>query len=143
MLYSLLKASMRAKEFLTEQELAQVHDALDLASFSLPYTYVLPELMNSDFYDIYRFGVAIAAVRGEEGSKDRVQDQSRPKFRASSKWGQHLIVSSYDPEIKTVLKKALFKTDHKGMTSVSSQGSEEMKDTNKGSPVKAFKGYAR
>lgn len=134
---------MRAKEFLTEQELAQVHDALDVASLSLPYTYMLPELMNSNFYDIYRFGVAIAAVRGEQGNKDGVQDQHRPDFRASSEWGQHLIVSSYDPEIKTVLKKALSKTDHKGMTSVSSPGSEEMKDTNKGSPIKAFKGYPK
>jgi hypothetical protein len=70
-----------------------------------------------------------------------VQSQNRPDFRASSEWGQNLIVSSYDPEIKTVLKKALGKTEHKGMTSVSSPGSEEMKDTNKGSPIKPFKGY--
>ena len=134
---------MRIKEFLTEQELSDVHDALDVASLSLPYTYMMPELQNSNFYDIYRFGVAIAAVRGEAGDIDGVQDQNRPDFRASSEWGQHLIVSSYDPEIKTVLKKALGKTDHKGMKSVSSPGSEEMKDTIKNSPMKAFKGYPK
>jgi hypothetical protein len=132
---------MRAKEFLTEQELSDVHDGLDVASLSLPFTYMMPELNNSNFYDIYRFGVAIAAVRGEQGDNDGVQDQNRPDFRATSQWGQHLIVSSYDPEIKTVLKKALSKTDHKGMTSVSSPGSDEMHDTNKGSPIKPFKGY--
>ena len=137
------KVKMRAKEFLTEQELADVHDGLDVASLSLPYTYMMPELQNSNFYSIYRFGVAIAAVRGEEGDKDGVQDQNRPDFRATSEWGQNLIVSSYDPEIKTVLKKALAKTDHSGMKSVSSPGSQEMKDTYNGSPVKAFKGYAK
>ena len=47
---------MRAKEFLTEQQLSDVHDALDVASLSLPYTYMMPELNNSNFYDIYRFG---------------------------------------------------------------------------------------
>jgi hypothetical protein len=30
---------------------------------ALPNTYVIPELKNNDFYDLYRFGVAIAAVR--------------------------------------------------------------------------------
>lgn len=133
---------MRAREFLTEQELSDVHDGLEVASLALPYTYVMPELKNSDFYNIYRFGVAIAAVRGESGS-DTVQDQDRPEFKAESEWGENLVVSSYDPEIKTVLKKALSKTNHTGMRSVSSSGSEEMKDTNTGSPVKAFKGYPK
>lgn len=132
---------MRAKEFLTEQELADVHDGLDVASLSLPYTYMMPELNNSNFYDIYRFGVAIAAVRGEEGDSDGVQDQNRPDFRATSQWGQHLIVSSFDPNVGKVIDKALAKTNHKGKVSVSTPGSEEMKDTSKLSPIKAFKGY--
>jgi len=132
---------MRAKEFLTEQDLASVHDNLDIASLSLPYTYMMPELNNSNFYDIYRFGVAIAAVRGEAGDKDKVQDQNRPDFRASSQWGQHLIVSSFDPNVGKVIDKALSKTNHKGKISVSTPGSEEMKDTYKVSPVKGFKGY--
>lgn len=133
---------MRLKEFLTEQQLSDVHDGLEVASLSLPYTYIMPELKNNDFYNIYRFGVAIAAVRGESGS-DTVQDKHMPKFQAESDWGENLVVSSYDPEIKTVLKQALSKTKHTGIKSVSSPGSEEMKDTNKGSPVKAFKGYMK
>lgn len=134
---------MRAKEFLTEQDLADVHDALDVASLSLPHTYMMPELQNSNFYGIYRFGVAIAAVRGEEGDKDGVQDQNRPDFRATSEWGQNLIVSSFDPNVGKVIDKALAKTNHKGKVSVSTPGSDEMKDTYTTSPVQAFKGYAK
>lgn len=132
---------MRLKEFLTEQELSDVHDALDVAALSLPYTYMMPELQNSNFYDIYRFGVAIAAVRGEMGDSDGVQDQNRPDFRASSEWGQNLIVSSFDPNVGKVVDKALAKTHHKGKIDVSTPGSEEMKDTSKVSPIKPFKGY--
>ena len=33
---------MRAKEFITEQRLDQVHDGLDIASPALPNTYVIP-----------------------------------------------------------------------------------------------------
>ncbi len=132
---------MRAKEFLTEQELSNVHDGLDVAFLSLPYTYVIPELSNSNFYDLYRFGVAVAAVRGEGGSEDKVQDKKRPKFRPESKWGKHPTISSFDPTVGKVIDKALTKVGKHGKQSVSSPGSEEMKDTYKGSPVKAFKGY--
>jgi len=132
---------MRAKEFLTEQELADVHDGLDLAYMALPYTYVIPELSNSNFYDIYRFGVAIAAVRGEGGEKDGVQDKHRPEFRAQTKWGKHPTVSSFDPNVGKVIDKALTKVDKHGKQSVSTPGSEEMDDTYTGSPIKPFKGY--
>ncbi len=132
---------MRAKEFLTEQELSDVHDGLDVAFLALPYTYVIPELSNSNFYDLYRFGVAIAAVRGESGSEDNVQDKNRPEFRAQTKWGKHPSVSSFDPRVGKVIDQALAKVDKHGKKLVSSPGSEEMKDTFRGSPIKAFKGY--
>jgi hypothetical protein len=134
---------MRAKEFLTEQELSDVHDGLDVAFLALPYTYVIPEISNSNFYDIYRFGVAIAAVRGEMGSEDKVQDKNRPNFRPESKWGRHPTVSSFDPNVGKVIDKALAKVDKHGKTSVSTPGSEEMKDTSTVSPIKAFKGYTK
>lgn len=132
---------MRAREFLTEQQLSDVHDGLDVAFMALPYTYVIPEISNSNFYDLYRFGVAIAAVRGEMHSEDNVQDKNRPKFRPESKWGKHPTVSSFDPNVGKVIDKALSHLDKHGKQAVSSPGSEEMKDTYKGSPVKAFKGY--
>lgn len=134
---------MRAKEFLTEQDLNHTHDGLDLAFMALPYTYVIPELTNSNFYDLYRFGVAVAAVRGEGGSEDKVQDKNRPKFRPESKWGKHPIVSSFDPNVGKVIDQALSKVDKHGKQAVSSPGSEEMSDTYKGSPIKPFKGYAK
>jgi len=134
---------MRAREFLTEQELSDVHDGLDVAFLSLPYTYMIPELSNSNFYDIYRFGVAIAAVRGEGGSEDKVQDKNRPKFRPESKLGKHPTVSSFDPNVGKVIDQALAKVDRHGKVEVSSSGSEEMKDTSKVSPVRAFKGYPK
>ncbi len=134
---------MRAREFLTEQDLSDVHDGLDVAFMSLPYTYMIPELTNSNFYDMYRFGVAIAAVRGEGGSEDGVQDKNRPKFRPESKWGKHPTVSSFDPNVGKVIDKALAKVDRHGKVSVSSPGSDEMKDTSKVSPIKGFKGYKK
>lgn len=134
---------MRAKEFLTEQELSDVHDGLDIAFMALPYTYVIPEISNSNFYDIYRFGVAIAAVRGEMGTEDKVQDKNRPKFRPETKWGKHPTVSSFDPNVGKVIDKALSKVDKHGKVAVSSPGSDEMKDTSTVSPIKAFRGYSK
>lgn len=129
---------MRAKEFLTEQELDQVHDYLEVASKSLPYTYVIPELTNQDFYKQYRFGVAIAAVRGDDS-----KDHEVPKFQAQSSWGEQQIVSSFDPSIGTVIDKALRKIGLKGKKQVSTPGSDEFDDTKKVSPLKPFKGYKR
>ena len=59
---------MRAKEFIKEQKLSDMHDGLDVAAKSLPNTFVIPELKNQDFYELYRFGVAIADVRGQQGT---------------------------------------------------------------------------
>lgn len=119
-----------------------VHDALDIARLSLPYTYKMTQLKNNDFYPIYRFGVAIAAVRGESGTDD-VQNGFKPDFRAESSWGENQVVSSFDPNIGKVIDKALAKIHKSGKTEVSTPGSEEMKDTNKGSILKPFKGYEK
>ena len=131
---------MRLKEFLTEQQLNDVHDALDIAGLSLPNTYKMTQLKNNDFYPLYRFGVAIAAVRGESGD-DHVENGYKPNFKAESLWGEHQIVSSFDPNIGKVIDQALNKIHKPGKKIVSTPGSEEMKDTNKGSPIKPFKGY--
>ena len=133
---------MRAKEFLTEQQLQDVHDALDIANLSLPYTYKMNQLKNNDFYPIYRFGVAIAAVRGESGTDD-VMNGYRPNFEAESDWGENQIVSSFDPNVGQVIDKALRKINKPGKKLVSSPGSIEMKDANIGSPIKPFRGYKK
>jgi hypothetical protein len=131
---------MRLKEFLTEQQLSDVHDALDIATLSLPYTYRLTQLKNNDFYDIYRFGVALAAVRGEDG--DNVNPY-KPKFYPESDWGENQVVSGFDPKLGNVVDKALAKVNKKGKTVVSTPGSDEMLDTYKDSLLKPFKGYAK
>lgn len=134
---------MRAKEFITETALSKVHDGLDVASMSLPNTYVIPELKNSDFYDLYRFGVAIAAVRGES-STDDVQNGYKPDFRAESSWGEHQVVSSeFDKDIGKTIDQALKKVGKSGKKLASTPGSDEMDDTLTQSPIRGFKGYKR
>lgn len=130
---------MRLKEFLTETQLKDVHDALDIVDLSLPYTYKLTNLPNNDFYPIYRFGVALAAVRGES-TKDEV-NSFKPSFRGETLWGENQIVSSFDPDISKVIDKALNKINKSGKKIVSTAGSEEMYDTNKQSLLKSFRGY--
>jgi hypothetical protein len=135
---------MRAREFITEQRLDQVHDGLEVASKALPNTYVIPDLKNNDFYDLYRFGVAIAAVRSEQGHDDGVMDGHEPEFRAESTWGEHQIVSSeFDRDLGKVIDKALGKVGKSGKKLASTPGSDEMDDTSDKSPIKAFKGYKR
>jgi hypothetical protein len=134
---------MRAKEFITETTLSKVHDGLDLATMSLPNTYVIPELKNNDFYDLYRFGVAIAAVRGE-GGNDNVKNGFEPEFRAESSWGEHQVVSSeFDTELGKTIDQALKKVGKSGKKMVSTPKSDEMDDTLTQSPIKGFKGYKR
>lgn len=134
---------MRAREFITEQRLDQVHDGLEVANLSLPNTFVIPELKNNDFYDLYRFGVAIAAVRGEQGSADGVLNGYEPEFNAESSWGEQQVVSSFDPNVGKLIDKALAKVGKRGKKSVSTPTSDEMDDTGVGSPLKPFKGYKR
>ena len=134
---------MRAREFITEQRLDQIHDGLDIASKALPHTYIIPELKNNDFYELYRFGVAIAAVRGEQHREDDVIDGTQPKFKKSSAWGEQQIVSSFDPNVEKVIDKALSKVGKHGKKAVSTPTSDEMDDTEYNSPIKPFKGYPR
>lgn len=131
---------MRAKEFLTEQAMDEIHDLLDVVKFSLPYTYKLTQLQNQDFYDIYRFGVAVAAVRGEEGEQI---NPYKPEFHAESSWGENQVITSFDPNLKNVISKALKKVKKSGMKVVSTPGSDEMGDTQKNSILKPFEGYGK
>lgn len=137
---------MRAKEFLTEQHMDEVHDLMDVAKLSLPNTYKLTQLKNNDFYPIYRFGVAIADVRGQQADENPANkglNPYKPNFHAESSWGENQVVSGYDPKLKDVAQKALAKIKKPGIKVVSSPGSDEMGDTDKGSILKPFKGYTK
>lgn len=129
---------MRAYEFLTES----VTDGLSLAAYSLPNTYVIPELKNNDFYELYRFGLAIADVRGTSGNDD-VQNRYKHEFKSESEWGEHQVVTSFDPNIGQVIDQALKKVNKSGKKLVSTATSDEIPSTSKGSPIKPFKGYKR
>ena len=133
---------MRAREFIVEQKLDDAHDGLAVVAKSLPKTFIIPELNNQDFYQLYRFGVAMAAVRGESGN-DNVQNGFEPEFQAESDWGEHQIVSSMDPEVGQLIDKALHKIGKSGKKAVSTPTSDEMDDTLLQSPIKPFKGYKR
>lgn len=133
---------MRAREFITEQHLAKVHDALEVAALSLPNTYIIPELKNQDFYELYRFGVALADVRGSMGNPEEI-DPYKPEFHAESSWGENQLVSGFDPHLGTVIDQALRKVNKSGKKLVSTPGSDEFDDTLKQSPIKPFKGYKR
>lgn len=133
---------MRAREFITEQNLSDVHDGLDVAAKSLPYTYVIPELKNQDFYELYRFGVSIADVKGNMGN-DKDIDPYKHEFRAETSWGENQIVSSFDPNIGKIIDKALKQVNKSGKIAVSTPGSQEFDDTLIKSPIKPFKGYKR
>lgn len=131
---------MRASEFITEQKLSDVHDGLEVAAKSLPYTYIIPELKNQDFYELYRFGVALADVRGNMGDVKNI-DKFKPNFKAETSWGENQIVSSFDPNIGSVIDQALKKVNKSGKVAVSTPGSQEFDDTLKQSPIKPFKGF--
>lgn len=133
------KVNMRAREFIIEQRLNQVHDGLDVASKSLPNTYIIPELKNQDFYDLYRFGVAFADVRGNE--IDDGVNNFKPNFEAESRWGENQIVTSFDPNIGKVIDKALAKVHKHGKKAVSTPTSDEMDDTLTKSILQPFKGF--
>lgn len=131
---------MRAKEFISEQKT----NGLTMASYSLPDTYIMPELKNSDFYELYRFGLAIAAVRGEGGEDDGVQNEFKNKFDAETTWGEHQVVSSeFDRDLGSTIDKALKKVGKSGKVLASTPGSNELPNTNFQSTLKPFKGYKK
>lgn len=136
---------MRAYEFITESiDANDSKTGLELAKRPLPYTYVIPELTNQDFYEIYRFGLSLASVRGEGGQDDGVQNKKyQVPFKAESEWGEHEVVSSFDPEIGKVIDKALKKINKRGKKLVSTPHSQEQTNIEHHSPIKPFKGYER
>ena len=131
---------MRAHEFITES----VTDGLNVASYALPNTYIIPELKNNDFYELYRFGVAIADIRGTSGPDDGVQNEFKHEFKAESTWGENQVVSSeFDADIGQLIDQALAKVGKRGKKSVSTPGSDEIPNTGTLSTLKPFKGYKK
>jgi N-acyl-D-aspartate/D-glutamate deacylase len=135
---------MRAWEFITEgKNPIDSEDGLTRVAMSLPNTFIIPSLKNQDFYELYRFGLAIAASRAENGQDDGVQNKFKHEFEAESLWGEHQVVSSFDPNIGDLIDQALKKVNKSGKKLVSTLTSDELIDTGTGSPMKPFKGYKK
>lgn len=134
---------MRAREFMIESiDPNDGENGLQLAERPLPHTYIIPELTNQDFYEIYRFGLALAQVRGTEGQDDGVKNKKFEKpFNAESEWGEHQIVTSFDPKVGQLIDKALKLVNKSGKKRVSTPASQEQSDVEYTSPIKPFKGY--
>lgn len=120
---------MRAREFIAEN--GRVGSILPDVASALPATYVLPELRNQDAYMQYRFGVAMASVRG---SKERAADNT-PPFAAASAWGENQIIISYDPDVDKLIDAALKLMGKSKKIMISTNASAETKDVDTISPV--------
>jgi hypothetical protein len=96
---------------------------------SLPPTYVMPKLQNSDYYKQYRHLVALAAARSRVEKGESLSPESV--------WGENQAVVCYTPADLETLKLA---NKIMGVTSeaISDTPSHEPKTTNKISPVRKF-----
>ena len=104
---------------------------------ALPATYVIPKLQNQDAYNQYRFGLAVAAARGEKARKT----EHGERFEGVSPWGENDIVVTFDPNEAETSDAALklvglSPSDKK---SLNSKESLESKDVSKFSPVAKIK----
>jgi hypothetical protein len=127
---------MKASEFITES----ISELSADISQTLPSTYTIPKLPNSDTYMQYRFGVAIAAAKGK---MQRQKDNIDRNYMSS--WGQNQTIISSDPHIDEWIDDALEEiglspSDKKLLTTPES---EEPKSTSTVSPINGFKGYER
>jgi hypothetical protein len=134
---------MRAKEFIIEDSTIPVSDNRLSSSVarSLPSTYSIPALPNSDFYKQYRFGVAIAGARSAE---QRLSDSPGANMAPSSAWGENEIIIGYDLDtdiIDYALNIVGLKSSDKKL--ISTKKSEEMSEVDTKSPIQSFKGYER
>jgi hypothetical protein len=132
---------MRAREFISEDTQSKNGSITANVALALPGAFKIPKLQNNDPYKQYRFGVAIAGAKGRaQRKKDGVPDYGNDNI-----FGENEIVVSYDPNVEEWIDDALqtLGMSSKDCVRIATPHSEEMKDTEKTSPVVAFKGYKR
>ena len=71
------------------KDLIETHDLRKSIKFTMPPTYTMPALPNSDAYLQYRHSVALASARSDIGFSKKTQD---------STWGEHQTVVCYVPD---------------------------------------------
>jgi hypothetical protein len=142
---------MRAREFIHENKNQSISSNGILPaeeSDPMRYTYSIPGLTASDPYKIYRFGVAMARARADQGDKLNPQnkeiDPFKPTWSAETVFGEHGLVVGMNSSVEGVIDQALAMTKTPGGKKlVSTVKSEEPNFVATQSPVKAFKGYPR
>ncbi|MEY2925019.1 MAG: hypothetical protein RLZZ337_1567 [Bacteroidota bacterium] len=118
---------MRAKEFVTEQTMAQPFESgMDAVPNSLPGAYVQKQLRNTDPYMQYRYGVAVAAARAVQAGL--------VTFQQESPYSENLVQVMYAPEDEETIRLAS-KMMGVTPTKVDSKGSQEPKLVNKKSVI--------
>jgi len=137
--------SMYPAEKKQKSQLDDAQNGLEVVEPALPNAYVIPDLQNNDYYELYRFSTAIARARGDKArdeDNDRGYDD-KPDFDADSKWGDQQFVSSeFDDDLQDVVGTALKMIDKSGMKPVSTLDSHEMDDIGLDTPqYKEFEDY--
>ena len=99
---------------------------------TLPATYIMPQLQNTDPYRQYRYVIALASAKSIE-SNDVTMEQE-------SAWNESMAAICYTPEEEQIVKLA---NKHLNLKSelISTSRSEEPKFVNKVSTVRPFKDY--
>jgi hypothetical protein len=128
---------MRAREFIAEQR-----ELPPESKDPMRDTYMLPGLSAADPYKSYRFGVAMARARSDQG-KDGVNPHM-PEWSAETAFGEHAIVAGFNHGVAEIIDGALAMTNTPGgKVLVSTPDSDEPDLVAKVSPVKPFAGYPR
>ena len=96
---------------------------------ALPNTTVLTDLKNTDPYEQYRMGLAIAGARAKAAG-------DIAEFNADSAWGENMVITAYTDAEQETLELALKLVPNKSAHhSISTAKSEEAKDVGKQSPM--------
>jgi hypothetical protein len=105
---------MKMKEFLTEEELKDVH------SSTLPGAYYYPELQSSNPYDTYRFGMGMA---------------DHTIFHPNGPTKNAAVIVAYSDAEEEIISATEKKLGKKGKKTLADKGSKEPNGTNTTSPV--------
>lgn len=128
---------MRAREFIAEQRELPPESRDPMRD-----TYMLPGLSAADPYKSYRFGVAMARARSDQGKDD--VNPFKPEWSAETAFGEHAIVAGFNHGVAEIIDTALtMSATPGGKVLVSTPDSDEPDLVAKVSPVKAFAGYPR
>jgi len=126
---------MKIREVLAESRTGSLQD--DVAK-AMPAAYTFPTLQNTDPYQQYRFGVAIAAAR-RQNNPDPYGIEAKEEFAPTTAWGENLVVVTYDQDQDTETLNLAAKMMGVPKHQISSTKSQETSNVNTHSPIKPVK----